>query len=175
MRRKVVWNRRFGATYRSHLQGSAWFRPRINPEDGRIQFNRGGILRSRLKTDSITKLYWHSTNKNKYYVILLKTNFWGGEINSQGSISVFDLHKLILAKISQDISNVNQQVLPQTKPEPMPPTTMQKVDLINLSFTLTPSLKPPHQKHQVVSPHSIPLPQCKTLPLTHATYSVYHG
>ena len=74
MRRKVVWNRRFGTTYRSHLQRSscprrllvltAWplkmgpigspetsvsnhLTPRNNPEDGRIQFNRGGSLRSR--------------------------------------------------------------------------------------------------------------------------------
>ena len=66
---KLVWYWRFGITYRSHIQGpvcpSSWTAwplmmgaigssetwvsnqliPRNNPEDGRIQFNRGGSLR----------------------------------------------------------------------------------------------------------------------------------
>ena len=71
VRRKMVWNRRFGTTYRSYLQGSicplssstTWpmkmgstdspetpisnhLTPRNHPEYGRIQFNCGGSLSS---------------------------------------------------------------------------------------------------------------------------------
>jgi hypothetical protein len=73
-RREVVLNRRFGATYRSHLQASrclghrtSWhlkmghidssetsvsksLEPHNKPEDGRIQFNRCGSLQSRVVT-----------------------------------------------------------------------------------------------------------------------------
>ena len=66
-RSKLIWNRRFGTTYRYHLQGyfcTVWhlkmgpihspetsvlnqLMPRNNPENGRIEFNCGGGLRSR--------------------------------------------------------------------------------------------------------------------------------
>jgi hypothetical protein len=100
----VVWNRRFGTTCRPHLLGSrclswtAWplkkgpicspetsvsnhFTPCNNPEDGRIQFNRGGSLTSRINIDPfLVKCFGLRRVTRTWWAMARCTKFLWGEI-----------------------------------------------------------------------------------------------